>query len=75
MYLYIELGGYMPILGAHSIQYCSTLSRYLLPTVYLCMVDIANPDLLVCCCQTWICLDITLFYEELSQSYSMAGMP
>ena len=36
--------------------------RYLLPTVYLFMADIAKPDLFVCC-RTWICLDITHFYE------------
>ena len=36
---------------------------YLLPTVYLFM-DIANPDLFVCGCCSWICLDITRFYEE-----------
>ena len=28
---------------------------YMLPTVYLFVADIANPDLFVCCCQTWIC--------------------
>ena len=28
------------------------------------MVDIANPDLFVCGCQTWICLDITLFMRS-----------
>ena len=38
--------------------------RYLLPTMYLFMADIANPDLFVCGCRTCICLDITRFYEE-----------
>ena len=40
--------------------------QYLLPTMYLFMADIANPDLFVCGCRTWICLDITRFYEEQS---------
>ena len=40
-----------------------TPDRYLLPTVYLFMTDIANPDLFGCCCRTWIHLDITCFYE------------
>ena len=38
--------------------------RYQLPTVYLCMADIANPNLLVCSCRTWICLDITRFMRS-----------
>ena len=37
---------------------------YLLPTVYLFVSDIANPELFVCGCRTWICLDIAHFYEE-----------
>ena len=44
--------------------------RYLLPTVYLFMVDIANPDLFVCGCRTCICLAITHFYEEQRQPSS-----
>ena len=35
------------------------LYGYLRPTVYLFMADIANPDLVMCSCRTWICLDIT----------------
>ena len=35
----------------------------MLSTMYLIVSDIANPDLFVCC-RTWICLDITRFYEE-----------
>ena len=38
--------------------------RYLLPTMYLFMADITNPDLFVYSCRTWICLDITRFYED-----------
>ena len=45
---------------------------YLLPNVYLFMTDIANPDLFVCVYQTWICLDITCFYEEQRQT---SGLP
>ena len=41
---------------------------YLLPTMYLFMADIANSDLFVCGCRTWICLDITRYYED--QLYS-----
>ena len=44
--------------------------RYILPTVYLFMPDIENQDLFVCCCRTWICLDITRLYEEKSSSGS-----
>ena len=38
--------------------------RYLLPTLYLFMADIVNPDLFVCSCRTWICLDITRFMRS-----------
>ena len=38
--------------------------RYLLHTVYLFMADIANPDVFVCSCRTWICLDITCFMRS-----------
>ena len=48
---------------------------YLLPTVYLFMADIANPDLFVCGCRTGICLDITRFYEKQRQRVRMAGLP
>ena len=51
-YLYIVIGN--PV--AHD--------RYRFPTVYFFMTDIENPDLFVCCCWTWIGLDITRFYEE-----------
>ena len=30
--------------------------RYLLPTLYLSVIDIVNPDLLMCGCRTWISL-------------------
>ena len=43
---------------------------YLLPNVYLVMTDIANPDLFVCVCRTWISLDINRFYEEQRQPSS-----
>ena len=33
-------------------------------TVYLLMADIANPDLFVSCCRTWICLNITTFMRS-----------
>ena len=39
-------------------------SRYILPNLYLSVVDIANPNLLGCGCRTWISLDIALFYED-----------
>ena len=42
--------------------------RYLLPTMYLFMADIANADLFVC--RIWISLDITRFYEEQRQPSS-----
>ena len=48
---------------------------YRLPTVYLFMVAIANPDLFVCGCRTWICLDITSFYEEQRQPFSGSAWP
>ena len=34
--------------------------RYRLPTVSLSVADIANPDFLVCCCQTWIRLQTVM---------------
>ena len=46
-----------------------TLYRYLLPTMYLSVADIANPDLLGCGCRTWKSLDIARFYEEQCDSY------
>ena len=48
---------------------------YLLPTVYLFMEDIANPDLFVCGCWTWIYLDITRFYDEHRQPSSGFAWP
>ena len=48
---------------------------YLLPTVYLFKTDIAYPDLFVCSCRTWICLDITRFYEEQRQPSSESAWP
>ena len=44
--------------------------RYLLPTMYMFMVDITDPDLFACSCRTWICPDITRFYEELRQVWT-----
>ena len=41
--------------------------RYLLPNTYLSVADIANPDLLVCYCRTWISLYIARFNEEQCQ--------
>ena len=46
---------------------------YLIPIVYLFMAYIANPDLFVCGCRTWICLDITRFYEERRQPSSRSA--
>ena len=54
------------ILDAPSVQSRCTL-WISVPTVYLFMADIANPELFVCVCRTWICLDITRFYEEQCQ--------
>ena len=49
--------------------------RYRLLTGYLFTVDIANTDLFVCCCRTWICLDITRLYEEQRQPSSGSAWP
>ena len=49
--------------------------RYLLPTLYLSVADIANPDLLVCGSRTWISLDITRFYKEHCQPSSGSAWP
>ena len=38
--------------------------QYLLHNLYLSVADITNPDLLACVSWTWICLDVTRFYEE-----------
>ena len=48
---------------------------YLHPIVYLFMADIANPDLFVCGCRTWICFDIICFYEEKRQTSSESAWP
>ena len=48
---------------------CSIL-LHMLPTMYLFMADIANPDLFMCGCRTCICLDITRFNEEQRQPWS-----
>ena len=61
--MYIVIGGYLRILGAPSVQSFATYG-YLLPTVSLFMAYIENPDLFVCGGLTWICLDVTRFYEE-----------
>ena len=39
-------------------------------TQYLFIADIANPDLFVCVCRIWICLNITHFYEVQCQPFS-----
>ena len=49
--------------------------RYLLSTMYLFMVDIANSDLFLCGCRTWICLDIAHFYEEQVQPFTGSAWP
>ena len=49
--------------------------RYLLPTAYLSVADIANPDLFACGCRTKICMDITNFYEEQCQPSSGSACP
>ena len=64
----------MRILVAPSVQSCCTLSIYVF-TVYLFMADITNPDLFVCSCRIWICLDITRFYEEQRQPSSKSAWP
>ena len=48
---------------------------YLLPTVYLYVADIANPDLFACNCQTWNTLDISRFYEKQCQPFSGSAWP
>ena len=44
--------------------------QYLLPTLYLSVADIANPDLFACGSRNWISLDIGRFYEEHCQPSS-----
>ena len=39
------------------------------------MADIANPDLFVCSCGTWICLPISRFYEDQRQPSSGSAWP
>ena len=48
---------------------------YLLPTVYMSVAGIANPNLLACSCRTWISLYIARFYEEQWQSFSGSAWP
>ena len=40
---------------------CSLMDICFLTCIF--MADISNPDSFVCCCQTWIFLDITRFYN------------
>ena len=49
--------------------------RYLLPNLYLSVVDITNPDLFGCGSRTWISLDIARFYEEHFQLSSGSAWP
>ena len=49
--------------------------RYLLPNLYLSVVDIANPDLFTCGMLTWISLDIVRFYEEHCHPSSGSAWP
>ena len=74
MWLYIVLSGYLRILDAPSVQTVAPYG-YLFPTVYLFMVDMANPDLFVCSCRTWVCLDTTRFYEKQRQPSSGSAWP
>ena len=46
------------------------LYRYLLPNMYLSVVDIANPDFLGCCCRTCNIHGISRFYEQQCQPSS-----
>ena len=48
--------------------------RYLLPTVYLSVADIANLDLFAGSCRTLISLGITRFYEEQCQPFSGSAL-
>ena len=45
----------------YPVFYSVTPYGYLLPNMYLFKTDIANPDSFVCCCRTWIRLDINRF--------------
>ena len=67
--MYIVLGGYLRIFGAPVFNPVAPYG-YLLPTVYLFIADIANPDLFVCGSRTWICIDMTRCYEEQRQPSS-----
>ena len=49
--------------------------QYLLPNLYLSVVDIVNPDLFACVSWTWISLDIDGFYEEHYQPSSGNAWP
>ena len=49
--------------------------RYLLPTVYLSVTDIANSDLFTGGCRTCISLDIARFYEEQCQPSRVSAWP
>ena len=49
--------------------------RYLLPNLYLSVIDIANPDLFPCGSRTWISLDIDRFCEEHCQSSGGSAWP
>ena len=52
-----------------------TTYGYMLPTMYLFVTDIANPDLFACGCRTSICLDIIRFHEEQCHPSSGSAWP
>ena len=66
-YLYIVLGGYLRILGASSVQSCCTL---FISASYRVFIFGRYRKFFLCCCRTWICLDITRLYEEKRQPSS-----
>ena len=46
---------------------------YLIPNMLI--AGITNPDSCVCCCRTWISLDITRFCEKQRQPSSGSALP
>ena len=61
--VFVRAGKHTTVHGVHPHKY------------HYFMADIANSDLFMCGYRTWICLDITRFYEEQRQSSSGSAWP
>ena len=59
----------------HPVFYPIAPYRLRLPTMYLYMAVMTNPELFAYSCRAWICLGISRFYEEQCQPSSGSAWP